>query len=437
MLKELLEKTKNNEIVMRIAKALFFGISGAAGAKALLMIINLLIARIVSNQDYGVYSLLNNTVQTFVLFAGAGIGITLTRYTALYQNKDKEKAGYMIKTLALVNIVLSAIIAIIIVVFSDYISQLLSKEIDISVYIKIISITIFFSSLALLWQSVLQGFEEFKKIAKIQIMSHIIVLVTSVIITTIWKLNGAVISMLLLQLLLFIFNITTAKKVCNNKKIKLNINVNEEVKYAIKNVSIPAFLSSIFVNPIIWITNFMFIKKFGYEEFAGFSICLQWMYIVNYIPQQLNQVKPIYTQLYDSGQINTMKKTVGRLTMFSILLVVMVVMILGIMRNFILNLYGEFYTTFGNTFIILLITNIFIVIQSQNFSVFQAIGEFWKCLILNGIWAISFLVAFAILYNKGSVGYATVYLISYLIYSIASCKELNKTLKKHNKEEVK
>ena len=435
MIKELLDKVKKNEIVTRIVKALFFGITGAAGAKVLLMIISILIARLISNQDYGVYSLLNNTVQTFVLFAGAGIGITLTRYTAIYQNKDKDRTGYMIKTLSVVNIILSAIVSIIILVFSDYISQLLSKEINISTYIKIISITIFFSSLALLWQSVLQGFEEFKRVAKIQIISHIIALVISGIITALWGLNGAVLSMLLLQILLFIFSINTTRKICKNKKIKLKFRFDEEVKYAIKNVSIPAFLSSIFVNPIIWITNFLFIQKFGYEEFAGFSICLQWMYIVNYIPQQLNQVKPIYTQLYDSGQVKTMQKTVNKLTLFSILLVIAVVTILVIFKSFILKLYGEFYLTFGNTFIILLITNIFIVIQSQNFSVFQAIGKFWECLILNGIWAGTFLIAFILLYDKGAVGYAIAYLISYIIYSIISCKELNKMLKKHDKEE--
>lgn len=437
MIEELVNKVKKNDNVIRIVRALFFGITGAAGAKILLMIINILIARLISNQDYGVYSLLNNTVQTFVLFAGAGIGITLTRYTAIYQNKDKNKAGYMIKTLSVVNIVLSAIVSITILVFSDYISQLLSKEINISIYIKIISITIFFSSLALLWQSVLQGFEEFKRVAKIQITCHIMALIISVIITMLWKLNGAVISMLLLQLLLFIFSINTTKRICKDKKIELKTRFDGEIKYAIKNVSIPAFLSSIFVNPVIWITNFLFIKKFGYEEFAGFSICLQWMYIVNYIPQQLNQVKPIYTQLYDSGQVNTMKKTVNKLTIFSILLVIIVVSILSILKDFILRLYGEFYLAFGSTFITLLITNIFIVIQSQNFSVFQAIGEFWKCLILNGIWAGAFLIAFILLYGKGSLGYATAYLISYIIYSIISCTELNRTLKKHSKEENK
>ena len=437
MIEELVNKVKKNDIVIRIVRALFFGITGAAGAKILLMIINILIARLISNQDYGVYSLLNNTVQTFVLFAGAGIGITLTRYTAIYQNKDKNKAGYMIKTLSVVNIVLSAIVSITILVFSDYISQLLSKEINISIYIKIISITIFFSSLALLCQSVLQGFEEFKRLAKIQITCHIMALIISVIITMLWKLNGAVISMLLLQLLLFIFSINTTKRICKDKKIELKTRFDREIKYAIKNVSIPAFLSSIFVNPVIWITNFLFIKKFGYEEFAGFSICLQWMYIVNYIPQQLNQVKPIYTQLYDSGQVNTMKKTVNKLTIFSILLVIVVVSILSILKDFILRLYGEFYLAFGTTFITLLITNIFIVIQSQNFSVFQAIGEFWKCLILNGIWAGAFLISFILLYGKGSLGYATAYLISYIIYSIISCTELNRTLKKHSKEESK
>lgn len=415
-----IERLFKNSSSKRIMNAIFFGIGGAVISKGMLMLFNMIIARMLNEKFYGIYSIINNTVQTFIIFAGAGIGVTLTREVALYKDKNKDLTGIIIKTLLIFNIILSLVVSLIMFVFSNDLSTILDSSNDISLYLKITSFTIFFTSLTLILQSILQGFEKFKSIAFGQTISNILMLLIGVILTHYYSVKGTIIALLVLQILMcicFTFNI---KRILKERKIHLKFEINNDVKNSIKNIAIPAFLSSIFVIPIVWLTNFEFTKTNGYEEFAAFSVCLQWFNILNYLPQQLGQVKPIYTQLYDEKKYSELKKIVVKMMKTSICFVACIVIILGIGNKLVLGLYGSFYNGYSVPFIIMLIGSIFFAIQSQFGSVFQAIGKIWLCLILNVIWAIVFIISFYILNSNGVIGYCITYLLSYVIYSITS-----------------
>lgn len=416
----LLNKILNTQTRKRFFNAILFGIGGAIISKVFLMVFNIVAARMLGETKYGIYSLINNTVQTFIVFAGAGIGVTLTRYVALYRDKDKDMTGIVIKTLLIFNTILSIIISILVFIFSDLISGLLSQETNISLYIKITSATIFFTSIASILQSILQGFEEYKKVAVMQIISNLLMLVIGVIITKIFNILGTVITLLILQIISTILFGVSIKKIINNREIKLRYEINPTIKIAIKDVAIPAFLSTIFATPLLWITNFIFTKNNSYEEFAAFSVCLQWFTILNYLPQQLGQVKPIYTQLYADGNVLEFKKTIKKMIGISTVFSIVATIVLMIGSCFLLKMYGDFYLNFVLPFNIMLIASIFFALQSQYGSIFQAIGKIWTCFYLNIMWAIIFFISFILLYGKGVIGYTITYLISYVVYTIIS-----------------
>jgi len=434
-MKKIFYKIKNSDLYIRIAKAIIFGIGGAVFAKGITLLINIIIARIINEEEYGIYSLINNTIQTFTLFAGAGIGVTLTREIALYRENNKELAGVLIKTLSVFNILMSSIISIIIFIFSNEISVLLSNEVDISYYLKITAFSVFFTSVSLVWQSILQGFEKFKSIAIIQVINNIIIFVLTIILTKTYKVTGAIISLLLLQCINFITMYLISKKHINKNKIIMKLKLDKTVKNSILNYAIPAFLSGVFVLPVLWFTNITFTKQHGYEQFALFSVCLQWLTIVNYIPQQLGQVRPIYTQLYAEKKYIEFKKVIKRMIGISALFSILAVIVLCLCNSLILNSYGETYKSAHISFIIMIITSIFMTIQSQFGSIYQAIGKLWTCLILNAIWAICFIFIFFILLNFGTLGYTFTYLLSYIIYAIISYVVFIYIIKKGEKHE--
>ncbi|MBR0431273.1 oligosaccharide flippase family protein [Candidatus Saccharibacteria bacterium] len=419
-MKQYLVKLKGNTLVQRVLRAIIFGAGGAIVAKGILIIFNIILARILNTTEYGVYSIVNNTVQTFTIFAGAGLGSTLSRYVALYRNKDKKLAGIIIKTLLVFNVFISIAVSLVMFFAASWISALISEEVDISNYLRITSLTIFFTSVALILQGTLQGFEKYNKIATYQLVSSVAMLVIGVIIAYHFKTVGAIIALLIQNLLMAILFFMVLKNVLIKKRIKLKFCINGTVKEAIRNVAIPALLSSIFVVPIVWVTNSIFTKSNSYEEFAAFSVCLQWFTILNYIPQQLGQVRPIYTQLFDENKMVEFKKISYKMILFSALFTFIMSTLLGIFSGLLLKMYGDYYTDYSLPFIVMLIAAVMYSIQSQFGSIFYAIGRIWLSFILNVVWAIIFIVCFFILQENGAIGYALAYLISYLLYSAIS-----------------
>lgn len=433
-LKKTITKVKNEELLSRVIKAIGFGAGGAIISKGLLMLFNIIVARILSEQEYGAYSLINNTVQTFIVFAGAGIGVTLTRYAALYRRKNKKIAGTIIGTLLLINTIISFIISIIVFIFSDKIAVLLNSDINITNLLRITSATIFFTSVVSILQGLLQGFEEYKRNAIIQIASNVFNLLIGTIVAKLFGIIGAVTALLILQIIMFVIMQFNLHIILKNNKIKLKYKMIEEVKEAIIKITIPSFLASIFVIPLMWFTNFFFSSKIGLEEFAAFSVCVQWFNIINYIPQQFGQLKPIYTQLYDDNNFKELKKYLNKIIILTVSFSVLCTLLFILARTVILSSYGEFYTNFRLPFSIMMFTTILFAIQSQYGSVFQAIGKSWICFALNCIWAISYIILFFTLYNKGIIGYAYTYFVSYAIYAIISSIVFYITLKNREKE---
>lgn len=433
-LKKTITKVKNEELLSRVIKAIGFGAGGAIISKGLLMLFNIIVARILSEQEYGAYSLINNTVQTFIVFAGAGIGVTLTRYAALYRRKNKKIAGTIIGTLLLTNTIISFIISIIVFIFSDKIAVLLNSDINITNLLRITSATIFFTSVVSILQGLLQGFEEYKRNAIIQIASNVFNLLIGTIVAKLFGIIGAVTALLILQIIMFVIMQFNLHIILKNNKIKLKYKIIEEVKEAIIKITIPSFLASIFVIPLMWFTNFFFSSKIGLEEFAAFSVCVQWFNIINYIPQQFGQLKPIYTQLYDDNNFKELKKYLNKIIILTVSFSVLCTLLFILARTVILSSYGEFYTNFRLPFSIMMFTTILFAIQSQYGSVFQAIGKSWICFALNCIWAISYIILFFTLYNKGIIGYAYTYFVSYAIYAIISSIVFYITLKNREKE---
>ena len=77
----------NDKSSKRVIDAILYGAGGAILSKVFLTLFNMVLARYLTEKDYGAYSLINNTLQTFIVFAGAGMGVTVTRYVALYKEK--------------------------------------------------------------------------------------------------------------------------------------------------------------------------------------------------------------------------------------------------------------------------------------------------------------------------------------------------------------
>ena len=151
---------------------------------------------------------------------------------------------------------------------------------------------------------------------------------------------------------------------------------------------------------------------------AYFSIAQQWMTYITYIPSQLGQLRPIYTDLLVNKQFLKLKKIVNKTTLITTGLAFLVAVGISIFSEEVLLVYGNTYIESRYAFITMLFVAVLYTAQVQTGFIIQAAGRMWLGVLINAIWGISLVICFTVLKKHMALGYAISYLVSYAIIVI-------------------
>lgn len=411
---------RGNDTDKRVLKAFIYSFVGAIISKGLIVLTGIVLSRILGEDEYGKYSLINSTIQTFVTFASMGISATMVRYVAIYRNKEKSICGKYIGTFFMIIVLMSLVIAGIVYACSDTISLWTVDSKELSLLYRIGAFIILFIAVSSALQSALIGFESFKSVSVFEIVYGI----TSILITSFLGIEqgviGALCGMLISRIIYSVILFFSAKYISTINYIKWKVKFDKQIFISYKKFTFPSFVSSIFVIPVSWVLNSLLTKNAGYFDMAVYSISLQWVAIVNYIMSLFTRAKPIYTQLYSEHNINEFKRQLKKVILIAASIGVTIALVAILLSRFILGMYGTSYVEQNMVFIIMMLAAAVISVQSQFGSVFEAIGKMWIGLLLNVIWAINLTFFFLILKQYGALGYSIAYLISYSIHCILS-----------------
>lgn len=420
MIRNLLSKIKDGSpLFVRVFNAIFYSLFGTAGAKVVQLICDVGVSRIIGQEAYGEYSMINSTVALFVLFAGAGVEATLTRYVSLHRD-NLEKVGKIAGTLATCIGIAAMLIGLGMFMFSERISYLSCGNDVLTAYFRITSVTVLFTVMASVFKSMLSGLEEYKKIARGEIVSILIYATICILLTSEIGLYGAIISLMILHFIRMTAFYLFSKGHYKKKKLNFKFSFDEEIKRIIISFTVPAFLASIFVVPVNWISNGLIAKSFGFAELSIYSVAMQWKNMIIYIPTQMNQLRPIYADLHGKGEFETLNRLLVRSSLSSFALVSPFVVLGCMFSQFILMFYG-FESDKGTlVFSIILLTMIPYSLQMQIGSYLQGVGEMWIGLFLNVIWSSVYIGGALLLSDYGCVGFASAYFISYFVHAVLS-----------------
>ena len=169
--------------------------------------------------------LFSNLLAVLTAFSNGGINQGVIKYTAEYKNND-QKIKELFSTSLIITLISSFCIGIIIIIFSKSINYHLFKNITPYYFIIILGISIVFNGLYNLFISIINGYANVKVYTVINCVSTIFNLGLTIILVKYWKLNGAILALILsnfigiISLLYYVFY----KKILdiNNFKNKFN-----------------------------------------------------------------------------------------------------------------------------------------------------------------------------------------------------------------------
>lgn len=263
-----IEKFKSSDVEGRMFRALVFSFIGAVFSKILIMGINILLSRILGPEDYGKYTLVNSTIETFVTFSSMGLGASIVHYTAIFRKNEKEKCGQVMGSFILIITVMSLLVSLVVIICSKPISIWTTKTLGIENLFKIAAFIIFSVSIGSIMQNILLGLERYKQITILEIVYGVVAIISTCFIAIFYGVIGALIGLLLSRFIYAILLASSAYKESKSENIRWNINIDYFVWNIFKNFTFPSFMSSLFVIPVSWFLNALLVKNAGFYDMA-------------------------------------------------------------------------------------------------------------------------------------------------------------------------
>ncbi len=183
------------------------------------------------------------------------------------ENKEnKKEVTLVISTFFWLYLLLAVFFGILIVLFSNELSSLVLLDIKYSLYIKIFGLILPFFALQSFMTSVFNGLLWFKKIIFIQIVSSILVFVTTVLFIYHQRIEGALIAIALADFILFLIVFLVAYQ--NKTLLQFDIEKVVSKKYlkVIRNFSLMALLSGIIVPLNLILIRNLIIKAHSIQQ---------------------------------------------------------------------------------------------------------------------------------------------------------------------------
>lgn len=297
-----MNKLTNKLIKSSLFKDSFWALFGNSVAKALALIIGIVIANLLGSEDYGKYGLIKSTLISISVFSTFGLGITGTKYIAQYKDLNKSLINNICHDIINISLYTSGIIALIIIIFAEQIANYLEMS-DIVSTLRISCIAIVFNAINTAQTGILSGFKKFKTISNYNLITGIYLCLAAIISTYYAGLNGAILALSSSYLINFILNHYTLKKIKGKFPPKSN-----EYSFTKEMIgfSLPLALQEGLQSISNWLTIVVLVKLSCYSEYGIYSAAAQWTAAISFIPAILKNV----TLSYLSDQNNNNKRIV-------------------------------------------------------------------------------------------------------------------------------
>lgn len=408
---------KDNTLQSKIAKGIAWSFLGTMISKVMMILVFLVIARLITVEEYGEVGILRNAILTFSMIALASFGVTATRYIATYIEKDINKTNKIL-TLTRVSVnILSFLISFLVFFFANEISVYLLNNVNLKSYVEYLSIAILFTSLNGYQNGVLAGLEKFKEISYINIINGLTSFPILLIGAYYWKVEGIMIALALTTFILWLSSFYYLNIALKKANLKSDFKFKEEFNSLIK-FTLPSFVSGLMLTPTFFIINSMLAhQENGYIQLGIFSAAFFFATLSRTLIQILGQVLYPYA-MKEFGKENKQFEYINNILPWIVGIIVNLPLI--IFPEIFSMLFGEKYMNndFYLSLIFIAMSNIIIAHRQGISRNFAAANIMWWSVLSNMVWSLTTILFTYILIEKGSIGLSVSLFLGYLINSI-------------------
>ena len=405
----------------RLARGAFWTLAGTLVARVLGLCSSVIAARLLGLEGFGELGIIQGTVGLFGVFAGFGLGLTATKHVAEYRTSDPAKAGRIIALTNLVTAAAAFIVALSLVLLARPLAEHSLGAARLTGLLRIGACLMFLSAINSAQTGALAGFEDFKTIARINLLSGLSAFPLTVAGVWLGGLAGAVWGLTASQGVNCLLNHSALRAVGLRAGVPIKCAGCFAEWPVLWRFSLPAMLSSVLVVPVNWLgLAWLANQPNGYAEMGVFNAANQWRTAILFVPHALAAIAlPMLAGLHPVRERVRYQKVFW--TNVAVVGGVALTLALGVAlsSDFIIRSYGAGFGDGRGTLVLLALGAVVMSVNQVLGVNIISQGKMWQVLGCNSAWAVSMLaLAGWLVPAHGAAGLALAILGAYPVQSV-------------------
>lgn len=356
------------------------------------MLLFILLARLLTQNEYGMMSFLRSSIETIGVFCSFGLGTFSTVYIAerIESIKDRNERVF---ALLKISFFISILFSLFFLLFSKKICFILFNSYQLLFELQCSILILFFSSLNICISGIIVGLKKFKVLSINSTISFLFSSTLTYFLALKFNILGIVIGLSFQPFLLIILNLRfLLKDLSYNSFLSHKINLLHTLRSIIKNNTI-IFLSSLFFTFSIWFLNYFLSQgDYGFIDFSLVDISRQWRTILLFIPVTIvNVLLPHMVE--NKSELNL---DIRRTKIFLVITSVLANVFIYVFSEFILSLYGHSYQEHNKVFFLIVLASLPMLLSDLKTKELISMSKFSYDLFSNVIMSLALIASYFI-----------------------------------------
>ena len=413
------ERLEQSPLGERLARGTFWSIVGGGASRALGLVAWILVARRLDKEAFGEIGMIQSTVGIFGVLAGVGMGMTATKHVAEFRLRDPVRASRLIRLSNRISWGASLAVAVAVWILAPWLADHTLSRPDLTGIVRISTGLLLLGGVQGAQGGALAGLEAFKTVARLNIVSGLVSFPLLVLGAfwggvggTIWALNAnAAVGVLL-------HNVALRREMALARLPEVDSWDRRDLP-VLWRFTLPAALGALVTSAVQWgCWGILARRPDGYDALGAFNGANQWFLALMFLPNLLAQsVLPLMAEQLGQDRHHQGRRLLG-FAMKVNALVVVPVLFLSLASPWIMGLFGRSFRGDWPTLVVVLLTAVFLSVQTPVGQIITASGRVWAGFWMNVGWAVVFVWATFAWASWGGLGLATARLAAYAAHSV-------------------